>query len=123
MTVRIYRSINEPIRGDLPYDERWNGPDHGLIICWEIGRQMAAKEPDLAEKALRDELPVLGWKGGTDTKLQVQKKIGAMFYLAQWQGLRGEDLDIDISTEPVLVCSKTGLQVTYTLDANKYGNA
>jgi hypothetical protein len=123
MTERIYRSITEPLRGPLTYNERWKGSDKGSIISWEIGRKLAKEKPELAERAKNDELPLSGWKGGTDNQLKVPKKFGAMFYLAEWQGLRGEDLDIDITQEPTLTCSKTGLQVTYTFDIDKYGKA
>jgi len=52
-----------------------------------------------------------------------KKKHGTLFYLAQWQGLRGDDLDIDLSEETELVCSKIGMKVIYTGDIKKYGNA
>ena len=123
MTEFINRSINEPDRGDLPFQERWRGPDKGLINCWEIGRRLARENPELAEKAKNDELPSLGWKGGSDTVLKVKKKYGVLFYLAEWQGLRADDLNIDLSKEYVMTCSKTGLEVTFTLDFDKYGNA
>jgi hypothetical protein len=37
--------------------------------------------------------------------------------------LRGEDLDIDLSDEPELVCSRTGMRVIFTGDVKRYGNA
>jgi hypothetical protein len=42
-----------------------------------------------------------------------------MFYLAQWQGLRGEDLDIDRSVEKTVVCVRTDVAVTFTSDSSK----
>jgi len=116
----IYRSIKEFIRENPSYDERWNGPDNGLITCWEVGRTKSINYPDLAERAKKGELPVLGWKGGVEKKIIKKQKYGTLNYLAQWQGLRGDDLKIDISEEIEIVCSKTGMKVIYTGDATKY---
>lgn len=115
----IFRSIKKPIREGLTWDERWREPDNGLINCWEVGRELAKREPELAEKAQRGELPVLGWKGGVEKKLK-GKKFGTLNYLAEWQGLRGEDLNIDPSEEVELVCSRTGMKVIYTPHVDKY---
>lgn len=52
-TVR--RSISEPIRTGLSAAEYWDGPDRGLILCWESGRQAAAKEHP----------PANPWRNGT----------------------------------------------------------
>jgi len=123
MNQRIYRSNKEPIREGLSWDERWNGDDKGLITCWEVGRGLREKEPELARRVENGELPALGWKGGVERKTKQNEKYGTLYYLAQWQGLRGEDLDIDLSQEPELVCSKTGIKVIYTGDIKKYGNA
>jgi hypothetical protein len=56
-------------------------------------------------------------------RLHNAQKMGSftLNYLAQWQGLRGQDLDIDLSQEPELICSKTGMKVIYTRDVKKYG--
>ncbi len=123
MDQRIYRSYSEPAREGLSWNELWKGHDMGLITCWETGRTIGEKEPELAERARNDELPVLGWKGGVEKKLKANEKYGTLFYLAQWQGLRGDDLDIDLSEETELICSKTDMKVTYTGDNKKYGNA
>lgn len=120
MNQRIYRSFKKPNREDLSWDERWKGFDRGLINCWEIGRERREKEPELAKRAENGELPVLGWKGGVEKKTKIDQKYGALYYLAEWQGLRGEDLDIDLSQEPELTCSKTGMKVTFTGDKKKY---
>ena len=48
---------------------------------------------------------------------------GTLFYLAQWQGVRGEELDIDPDLEHELVCSRTGVKAIFTGDMKKYGNA
>ncbi len=120
MPIRIQQSIREPIRRFPSFDERWNGHDGGLIICWESGREMVSREPEIAGRAKMGELPVLGWRGGVDKKLKGKKvKFGTFFYLAQWQGLRGEDLDIDTSIEKTIVCSRTGMAVVFTDDRAK----
>jgi len=66
------------------------------------------------------ELPILGWKGGVEKTLQKREKFGSLNYLAQWQGLRGENLDILLSDEITMCCSKTGMVITYTSDSAKY---
>jgi hypothetical protein len=127
--MRVQRSITEPIRTGLTWEERWCGPDDGLIGCWERGRLMLEEYPKLAAAAQRGELPLLtikapwnpkvqivaGWKGGVKKKLNVPlKEDGSLNYLAEWQGMRGEDLDIDLAAERVIVCSKTGQAVRFT---------
>ena len=81
---------------------------------------MAQKDPTLSERALSGELPVLPWKGGVEKPTKKNVKYGPFFYLATWQGLRGEDLNIDMSKEVELVCSRTGMKVIYTGDVEKY---
>lgn len=120
MTTHICRSISEPDRAGQSWEERWKGPDQGLITCWEVGRKLRESKPELAEKALAGELPTLGWKGGLAEGVKIKKKYGSLSYLAQWQALRGEDLDIDLSTEPSLTCSKSNAVVTFTSDISKY---
>lgn len=113
MTKRIYRSITKPIREGQTWDERWQGPDDGLIACWESGREKRASETELALCAQAGQLVVLPWRGGVERKLDKPKKDGTLNYLAMWQGLRGEDLDICLDEERALVCSKTGQEVTF----------
>ncbi|MCL5736289.1 MAG: hypothetical protein M1274_11990 [Actinobacteria bacterium] len=108
MATRLRRSISEPIREGLNWRETWLGPDNGLIWCWERGRQKRTELPELAERANRGELVGLEWKGGVTEKLKVDKKPGTLQYLAAWQGIRGEDLDIDPDGEHTLLCSRTG---------------
>lgn len=120
MNNLIYRSTNEPNREGLSWDDRWKGSDKGLITCWEVGRNKRALNPALVTKVERDELPALGWKGGVDKKLKMKTKYGSLNYLAQWQGLRGQDLKIDTSVEIELTCSKTDMVVTFTGDSSKY---
>lgn len=122
MSQRIHRQIDTPLRTGLKRDELWDAADKGLIKCWEIGRQRATRFPDLAQRCIADELPVLGWKGGVSRSLKKNEKYGSLKYLAQWQGLRGEDLDIDLGSERVMTCSRTKMVVTFTPDRSKYFN-
>lgn len=122
MNQRIYRSCAEPIRKGLTWEERWKGDDRGLIGCWELGRELREKKPELAKRAENGELPVLVWKGGIEKRLKIAEKYGTLNYLAEWQGLRGEDLNIDLSKELPIICSKTGMKIIYTEDVNKYCN-
>ncbi len=50
-------------------------------------------------------------------------KFGSFKYLAQWQGLRGEDLLIDVRSEITLSCNHTGMITTFTPDQEKYADA
>lgn len=122
MSQRIYRSCSEPIRKELTWEERWKGGDRGLISCWELGRELREKEPELAKRAKKGELPELVWKGGSDKRLKITTKYGTLNYLAQWQGLRGEDLNINLSEKQEIICSKTGMKFIYTGDVEKYCN-
>ena len=123
MGTRIFRGIAEPDRTGLSHKETWSDADRGLIKCWEVGRELAKADPELSEKAKNDELPVLGWKGGIAKKIKKKHKFGTLYYLAMWQGLRGEDLDVDLESESEHVCTRTGLIVTFTGDSNKYMKA
>lgn len=114
MQKYLHRSISQPIREDLSWYDMWEGPDKGLICCWERGREKRAEDPELAEKATRGELIPLAWNGGVQKKLKIEKKAGALQYLATWQGLRSEDLDIDLEGETTIVCSKTKQIVVFS---------
>jgi hypothetical protein len=92
----------------------WQGPDAGLIWCWERGRQERIERPEDAVRAERGELVGLDWKGGMKKKLKVDVAPGTLKYLATWQGLRGEDLDIDLDGERLIVCSRTGQGVAFS---------
>lgn len=72
----VTRSITEPIRRNLTYDERFNRPDNGLIAYWEAGRESAASN--------RNENP---WRKGTNN------------HTAWQQGFEGYDLSVSL-TEP-----------------------
>ena len=120
--AKIYRSFNERDREGLSWKETWRQEDRGLIKNYEVGRALAIKQPELSEKALRGEFPALGYMGGTDEDLKLKKRIGALNYLAKWQALRGEDLNIDTEEERVLTCTKTNIEITFTLDMEKLKN-
>ncbi len=116
MDTHLRRSTDERIREGLSRSEIWEGADHGLIWCWELGRQMRLKDPDLAARANKGELVMLAWKGGVQEKLKDErkKKCGTLSYLATWQGLRGEDLDLALEDERVIVCARTGQAVVFS---------
>lgn len=124
----IERSFNEQERQGLSWEQIWKADDRGIIKCWEVGRRLRRQQPKLAERAERGELPRLGWKGGLqdleDGKAyKAKKKTGTLWFLAQLQGLKGEDLSIDLNGEPSLMCSEYGVEVTFTLDPEKYKSA
>lgn len=118
----IKRSISEPIRPPMLWEDTWAGDDKGLIKAWETGRAAALSRPELAEKCRVGELPPIGWKGGVERKLKIRHKYGALNYLATWQGLRGEDLNINMDEETSLVCTRTGMLVVYTPCLSKLAN-
>ncbi|GAB2913890.1 hypothetical protein [Paralcaligenes ginsengisoli] len=118
--MHIFRTIATSIREGLSTQELWLAEDNGLIACWERGRQMALDEPEVAEAAMADELVPLPWKGGVGTTTKNKHKYGTLRYLAMWQGLRKEDLDIDTAEERQLFCRRFETMVTFTQDKTKY---
>lgn len=114
MATRLKRSIREPIREGLTWEETWRGPDSGLIWCWERGRQDRLQRPELAVRADRGELVPMAWKGGVEEKMKAEWKAGTLKYLATWQGLRDEDLDIARDGERIIVCTRTGQAVVFS---------
>lgn len=134
--MKIFRSILEPVRVDLTWEARWADVDKGLIYCWERGREISLEDPELAFKARSGELVELPFKGAFKPKPKANdesngnnggsakaRKFGTLFYLAMWQGLRGDDLLIDTQEEPRLICSITGVAVVFTGSIQKYGRA
>lgn len=111
---------NPPLRKNT-YAERMEDQDQGIINAWLTGISMQKDQPEIAEQASRGELPVLPYRGGV-TKAIKAKKVGALHYVAMWQGLRGDDLCVDTEQEPTMTCSKTGMVVTFTLDIKKLFN-
>ena len=122
MSRLIQRAHSEPARSNLNWYETWQGPDSGLIKTWEVGRKLAIQNPGLAERTRAGELPPLNWKGGSDRTLVKREKFGSLRYLAQWQGLRGEDLSIALDSEVTIKCVKTQMIVTFTPDIRKILN-
>lgn len=114
MSMNLSRAIETPIRTCLTWDQLWMGHDRGLIWCWERGRQKRFEEPELATRAEQGELVTLAWKGGAEEKLAMDEKPGSLNYLATWQGLRNEDLDIDIDEKRIICCSKSGQVVVFS---------
>lgn len=121
--MKIHRPIAEPIRANATWDERWKSDDGGLIACWERGREMRLENAELAAQAVGGRLVVLPWKGGVEKATKKRQKYGTLFYFAMWQGLRGEDLDIDLSEETAQTCTATGITVAFTSDLSKYSEA
>ena len=76
--MRVTRSIHTPIRPTLSWHETWEGPDRGLIKCWEVGRRLAADNPALADLCKAGELPVSGWKGGVSRTLKKLTRFGSL---------------------------------------------
>ena len=118
--MKIHRSIAEPIRQIADWEKRWNDSDHGLIACWERGREKSAEDTSLAAQARLGQLVILPWKGGVEKALKVKQKYGTFFYLAMWQGLRGDDLNIDDEIDSALTCTVTKMTVVFTPDRAKY---
>ena len=121
--MKVFRSVSEPIRQLKAWDARWAGPDRGLIACWERGREKGNEDSELAQRARDGQLVVLPFKGGVACTIKAEQKFGTHFYLAMWQGLRGEDLNLDTGDELAITCTVTGLTVVYTGDPAKYANA
>jgi DNA helicase-2/ATP-dependent DNA helicase PcrA len=117
--VIIQRLFSEPDRQGLSWEQTWQGADRGLIKCWETGRALAQQDSELAQRCKSGALPPLNWKGGVSRLLKKKDKCGALQYLAQWQGLRGEDLCISLDAELTKTCFSTGMVVTFTPDLTK----
>ena len=121
--MQVYKSIVEPVRQGLTWEERWTAEDKGLITCWERGREKRAEDPLLAAQADAGQLVLLPWKGGVEKALKKKQKYGTLYYLAMWQGLRGTDLRIATAGETVVKCTATDMEVVFTNDSSKYGEA
>lgn len=120
--LTLSRSNKQSRRSGLSTKELWHGEDRGLIICWEVGRELGETDPELARKAQNGEFPVLLWKGGVNKKLKAGQKYGTLQYLATWQGLRRDDLRIDTTQEVTLTCTRTGIKITFTGVHKKYAS-
>lgn len=114
--MRVHHLITEPIRQNLTWNEKWEGTDRGLIACWERGRAKSLEDATLAQQARKGQLIILPWKGGFKKAIKKNQKYGSFYYLAMWQGLRGDDLNIDTGNESTLTCSVTGMIAVFTND-------
>ncbi len=99
--------------------ERWEGFDSGLIACWLRGIEKAQENTQLERACLNGELPPLPWKGGFAKKTKQKMKYGSLYYLAMWQGIRRENLQIDTSQETQIQCTKTKRSTIFTPDLKK----
>jgi hypothetical protein len=119
MNMIINKSISEPIPPIRNWNENWGDLPAGLVTAWNTGRDKIERDPEIAEAARNGQLIPLVWKGGVEKKILKTTKYGSMYYLAMWQGLRGEDLNIDLDSEPSVTCSATGMTVIFTPDIEK----
>lgn len=110
----VSRQIDRPPPQHEDWDARWGTLERTIVTCWLVGIDFARQAPDVAIAASRGELPVLPWKGGVDIAPKTLAKVGALQYLAMWQGLRREDLAINLDQEVEQACSRTGVVVTFT---------
>jgi hypothetical protein len=117
--MHIQYDISSPPTLGESWEERQEGPDRGLISAWLRGIALAKEQPALAAAALRDELPVLPFRGGLERAIKVKNKVGALHYIAMWQGLRGNNLSIDLTKELQKTCSLTKVTVTFTGDTKR----
>lgn len=111
-TTRWCADVCNPPPIEQDYHRRMEGPDRGVINAWLAGLELRASSPQLVKAAKAGELPLLAYRGGVDRALKGDK-VGSLLYLAMWQGLRGENLDVDTSLEPVLTCAKHGVSVRF----------
>ena len=120
--MRIFRSCSEPVRGGLTWEERWGTIELGIISAWECGMEKRREFPDLASAAMDGELVPLPWKGGVDKAIKGEK-VGVFWYLAMWQGLRGDDLDLDPDNECTKTCTATKVTVVFTRELDKFATS
>lgn len=114
--MHIHASVDAPPAVGDDWADRWQGPDQGAIVSWLRGIEKAAESPELAHAAARGELPILPWRGGVERPLKGQEKIGSILYLAMWQRLRGEPLDLQVGRDETRTCTRTGVTVRYVWD-------
>lgn len=116
----ITSSIKNLPKLGASWAERQEGKDMGLISAWLSGVEKQKSWLGISSAAKRGELPVLPFKGGVEKPVKVVKT-GSLHYIAMWQGLRGDDLNVSIGSKPSMTCSKTGVKVIYTDDINLLG--
>lgn len=115
----VTHSAHNPPPISEVYAVRIEGPDKGLINAWITGLAKRGDAPELAAKATAGELPVLPFRGGVEAAIKTKTKVGHLLYVAMWQGLRGEDLQVDTDIELSMTCTRTGVPVLYTMDFEK----
>ncbi|WP_434120383.1 hypothetical protein [Pseudomonas fortuita] len=113
----IQRPISAALRpeGELSFFERWLDEDYGLIWCWERGRRRSVENPALVASCLAGNLPSLSGRIGL-ARNQGQTK-ESLKYLAEWQGLRGENLNIKLDIKVFLTCSESCVEVSFEHDS------
>lgn len=62
-------------------------------------------------------------EGRRSEGVKKKQKYGTLYYLAMWQGLRGDDLSITLEEETTLTCSITKMNVIFTINMKKYAGA
>lgn len=117
--MHIQLSIDNPPLPSEDFYARCEGPDQGLINAWLCGIEKSIEEPALAAMAKAGELPPLTWKGGVAKGIKRIDKIGSLQYLAAWQGLRGQDLNILQGLDVQITCARFGVTVTFTDDVKR----
>lgn len=117
--MKIFRSVSERQVVSIEYDARWGTVEAGLVTSWLRGQEMACEKPNLSEEAMSGRLVVLPWKGGVEKAIKTTK-VGVFNYLAMWQGLRREDLNIEPDCDLLVTCAGTGVTVVFTSDYAKY---
>ncbi|MDR2220830.1 MAG: hypothetical protein LBE24_09695 [Methylobacillus sp.] len=115
----LRESFANPPPVSRDYNVRINGPDGGIINAWQAGIALRGSRADLVSAAQAGELPILPYRGGVDRAIKAGVKTGSLHYLAMWQGLRGDDLNIDTNNVPPLICSRYGITVHFTSDTRK----
>jgi hypothetical protein len=100
-----------------------------VTLVWKGGTEnlMEIADPDLVPQAEEGELTSLplqnGMKSlkldGTQDDRKTPKKpqplVGSLKYMAMWQGLRNEDLDVALLSKTVITCTKTQRKVVFRL--------
>lgn len=127
--IHVFKSIDDEIRKDSTYNERWETFEKGLITSWESGRKNRETIfKNEAEYLKNGALPKLSFTGGHvmsddgEYKKNYVYRYGTFNYLAQRQGILGLDLDINTDRDEglMLTCSDTGLKTIFTIDQDKY---
>jgi hypothetical protein len=117
VAMLVNARVGEHLDRDQEWATRWQGPDKGLITAWLAGQDYAKQHPQLAANARAGELPVLPFRGGVEKAIKVRSKIGHILYVAMWQGLRGDALQLDADAQIEMTCARHGVTVLFTADS------